>query len=383
MKAGLVRTIAAAFVAMILGASSALGQAPTPAPATSDQAASQLTPEQLDQMLAPIALYPDPLLAQVLMAATYPLEVVEADRWVQNPKNAAFKGDQLVEALKQQPWDPSVKSLVPFPQILRMMDNNLEWTERLGDAFLADQAGVMESIQRLRQRAKAAGKLSSTPQELVTMEEQAITIEPPGPEMVYVPLYEPSIPYGMWPYPACSPDYFPAFFDSAVIGDFGFCWLGVVVIAPLSGWNHWDWVHHRIDIDRARFTALNRNRPPIGGATWEHNPSHRHGVPYRNPAVRNRFAGSQQSPEIRRSFRGYPTGAAPQVRAPAPAVRRPKVLTPPPTPRSPPTFESFGRGSEVRMQTERGHASRMSMPTFAPRVSAPRFAPSGGARGRR
>ena len=156
MNVGLVRRIAGAFVAVILGASGALGE--DPAPAMSDQAVAQFTPEQLDQMLAPIALYPDPLLAQILMAATYPLEVVVADRWVQDRKNAALKGDRLTEALEQQPWDPSVKSLVPFPQILRMMDRNLEWTERLGDVFLANQAGVMDSVQRLRQRAEAAGK---------------------------------------------------------------------------------------------------------------------------------------------------------------------------------------------------------------------------------
>jgi Protein of unknown function (DUF3300) len=386
MNVGLVRRIAGAFVAVILGASGALGEGP--APAMSDQAVAQFTPEQLDQMLAPIALYPDPLLAQILMAATYPLEVVVADRWVQDRKNAALKGDRLTEALEQQPWDPSVKSLVPFPQILRMMDRNLEWTERLGDVFLANQAGVMDSVQRLRQRAEAAGKLRSTPQEAVMTEGQAIAIEPPSPEMVYVPVYDPSVVYGVWPYPAYPPYYFPDSFDGVVVGDFGFGWLGVAVIAPLWGWNHWDWVRHRIDIDRDRFAALNRNRPPIGGAAWEHDPSHRHGVAYRNPGVRDRFAGSKGAPELRRGFRGYPTGAALQ---PAPAVGHPQALRSLPTPRLPPAFESFGRGSDMRMQIERGHASRMSMPTFtpranaprfAPRASAPQFAPSGGGRGR-
>ncbi|MGC1578844.1 MAG: DUF3300 domain-containing protein, partial [Beijerinckiaceae bacterium] len=107
--------------------------------------------------MAPIALYPDPLLAEILMAATYPLEVVEADRWIQDPAHANLDRDRLTAVLEQEPWDPSVKSLVPFPQILKMMDFNLEWTERLGEAFLADQAGVMDSIQRLREEAKAAG----------------------------------------------------------------------------------------------------------------------------------------------------------------------------------------------------------------------------------
>jgi hypothetical protein len=121
--------------------------------------ASPLTAEQFDQLVAPIALYPDPLIAQILMAATYPLEVVEADRWLQIPANAALRGDALTAALQQLPWDPSIKSLVPFPQLLHMMDANLQWTEQLGDAFLAQQADVMDAVQRLRKRAQAAGAL--------------------------------------------------------------------------------------------------------------------------------------------------------------------------------------------------------------------------------
>jgi hypothetical protein len=153
--------VASAVIGIVLGASGAPGQGALgqdSVPMTTDQGVAQFSAEQLDQMLAPIALYPDPLLAQILMAATYPLEVVEADRWVHDLSNSELKSDRLTAALEQQPWDPSVKSLVPFHQILRMMDLNLEWTERLGDAFLADQPGVMDSIQRLRQRAQAAGK---------------------------------------------------------------------------------------------------------------------------------------------------------------------------------------------------------------------------------
>jgi Protein of unknown function (DUF3300) len=149
--------------------------APQPVPATG---ASPLTAEQLDQLVAPIALYPDPLVAQILMAATYPLEVVEVDRWLQTPANAALKGDALTAVLQQHPWDPSIKSLAPFPQLLRVMDSNLQWTEQLGDAFLAQQADVMDAVQRLRQRAQAAGSLASTPQQTVSTEDQEITIEP-------------------------------------------------------------------------------------------------------------------------------------------------------------------------------------------------------------
>ena len=158
------RAFRAAVIAAFMSLYSS-GALPQPAPAPG---ASALTAEQLDQLVAPIALYPDPLIAQILMAATYPLEVVEADRWLRIPANAALKGDALTAALQQQPWDPSVKSLVPFPQLLRMMDSNLHWTEQLGDAFLAQQADVMDAVQRLRQRAQAAGSLASTPQQTVS-----------------------------------------------------------------------------------------------------------------------------------------------------------------------------------------------------------------------
>src|SRR5580698_9318133 len=141
-------------------------------------AGQTLSEGQLDQLTAPIALYADPLLGQILMAATYPLEVVEAHRWLQDPANAALKGDQLVAALQQQSWDLSVKSLVPYPQILQMMDSDLDWTERIGDAFLGQQQAVMDSIQRLRKRAAGAGALTSTPQQTVSTEDQDIQIEP-------------------------------------------------------------------------------------------------------------------------------------------------------------------------------------------------------------
>ena len=164
---------------------SAAPQAESPtAPQT--KPASPLSPARLGQMLAPIALYPDDLLADILMAATYPLDVVEAARWLQGPQNAALKGDQLFAALQQKSWDPSVKSLAPFPRILRMLDANLEWTEQLGEAYLAYPAAVMDAVQRLRRRAQLAGRLVTTPQEIVRTEqeptriEKSITIEAPS-----------------------------------------------------------------------------------------------------------------------------------------------------------------------------------------------------------
>src|SRR5215472_12069466 len=188
------------------------GAAPAPAtpPAANPPAATApaaapaapvFKPEELDQLLAPIALYPDDLLAQVLMAATYPLEIVQADRWVKDPKNAKLKGEQLASALENQPWDPSVKSLVPFPQVLDMMSQQLDWTQKLGDAFLAQQKDVMDTVQRLRRKAQAAETLKTNEQQVVKTEpaSQTIVIQPANPQVVYVPAYNPTVVYGTWP----------------------------------------------------------------------------------------------------------------------------------------------------------------------------------------
>jgi len=363
MHARLIATIVGACILALTGGSGARAQPAAP-PA---QAAVTYPPEQLDQMLAPIALYPDPLLAQVLMAATYPLEVVEADRWVSTPANAALAGQRLAAALDPEPWDPSVKSLVPFPPILHMMDANLGWTEQLGEAFVANQAAVMDSVQRLRQRAETAGRLASTPQQVVTKEGPYIEIEPPGPETVYLPVYDPSFVYGVWPYPAYAPYYFPGYFPAVtVVGAIGYGWLSVTVAAPLWGWNHWNWSDHRIDLDRERFAALNGNRPPPG-TSWQFDPEHRRGVPYRTPALRERFASQSLTPEAQRGFRGYPTNRLPDVR-PAPTPALPHVIGP--SAPQPPVFESFGPGTEVRAETRRGIQSR---------IAAQRIAPKGGA----
>src|SRR6516165_1669322 len=205
---------AAAAVAVVLGlllTQTALGQqpgqpslAPTPPAAAQppeQPAASLFKPEELDQILAPIALYPDELIVQILTAATYPLEIVMAARWVADPKNAALNGDALEQALQAQSWDPSVKSLVPFPDVLKMMSDKLEWTQKLGDAFLAQQQDCFASIQRLRQRAQSAGKLTSTKQQTVSTQGPAIVIAPADQEVVYVPAYDPDVAYGTWPYP--------------------------------------------------------------------------------------------------------------------------------------------------------------------------------------
>src|SRR5215472_12201931 len=170
-----------------------------------------LKPEELDQVVAPIALYPDNLLAQVLMASAYPIDIVQAERWLQSHKN--LKGDQLKAAIAKEDWDDSVKSLMATPEVLAMMSEKLDWTEKLGDAVVDQQPDVMDAIQRLRAKAQANNKLTSTKQQTVKVDQvqgkQVIAIQPTDPDTVYVPYYDPAVVYGAWPYPDYPPYYWP------------------------------------------------------------------------------------------------------------------------------------------------------------------------------
>jgi len=357
--------------------------------------------QQIDQMTAPIALYPDQLVAQILMAATYPLEIVEANRWLKRPENAQLHGDPLAQALMLQSWDPSVKSLVNFPQVLTMMDTQLPWTEQLGDAFLAQQAAVMDSVQRLRQEAQGAGNLASSQQETVSNQDNAIAIAPVDPQVVYVPYYNPTLVYGTWPYPDYEPYYFPqpdGLFYAGLIG-FG---VGVAILDGFWGWDSWDWRNHHIDIDDRRFEFMNSGRSSGNGGVWAHDPGHRHGVPYNTSATRARFQGAAS--QARANFRGY----APQTQnfirqsstqrsnnfarqansvqrmqqAPTAAIRQRSQqmqMQSAPERQSSPAFESFARGSDVQAQSQRGTYSRSTM-SAAPARSAPAFG-GGGSRG--
>jgi Protein of unknown function (DUF3300) len=368
MKDGLIYRFAGAALAAALGVTPVGAQAP-PAEAQSplapqSQAAPQLTFQRLEQILAPIALYPDDLLADILMAATYPLDVVKAARWLQDSQNASLKGDSLFAALKQQDWDPSVKSLAPFPGILRMMDSNLEWTERLGEAFLADPGAVMDAVQRLRRRAQSAGRLASTPQEIVRTTEEVITIEAPGPEIVYVPVCDLSVAYGVWPYPAFPPYAFPAFFGDVAAGGLGCGWVGWPIIAPMFA--RIDFRKHLLRIDRDRFALLNRNRAPIGGEEWRHDPSRRGNVPYRDAAVNARFGGAARRPEIPLGSRGYSAGPLPLIDRPFASTWQERGLMP----RSegapvPPAYGVLSHGAEPRIPSLRGPSIRIPAPPLA------------------
>ena len=191
-----------AFVAILFSVCLVTG-VPAGAQTSPSQDAPRYSQDELDQLLAPIALYPDQLLAQVLIASTYPFEVALAARFVQ--QNPGLAGDALDEALAQRNWDPSVQSLAAFPQVLAMMNEKLDWTQQLGDAFLADEQRVMDTVQSLRRRAENAGNLYSTPQQTVMSEQNQITIQPTQPDIVYVPVYDPQVLYGPWWAPAYPP----------------------------------------------------------------------------------------------------------------------------------------------------------------------------------
>ncbi|OGQ85507.1 MAG: hypothetical protein A2512_00605 [Deltaproteobacteria bacterium RIFOXYD12_FULL_56_24] len=283
--------------------------------------------EELVQMLAPIALYPDSLVAQILMASTYPLEVVEAERWLRD--NEGLEGDALSDALRDKPWDPSLKSLCYFPDVLIAMSENLDQTRKLGDAFLAQEQEVMATVQELRQRALEQGNLETTPEQKVIVEREIIRVEPASPQVVYVPVYDPYYVYGPWWYPAYPPYYwhYPRYpFAGGVYFGFG---PRVFIGLDLFSWVWFDWHVHRVNIDVPRTYRFHRYpvRPSYERHYWRHEPSHRRGVAYRDRKTGEHFgvpAPRLQSP--RSETRGYPVGTedrrAPATTAPAPDRKR-------------------------------------------------------------
>jgi hypothetical protein len=302
-----------------------------PVPVFAQSSVPVFRQEELDQILAPIALYPDSLLAQVLMAATYPLEVVQADRWVKQNRN--LPPEALNDALDRQNWDPSVKALAPFPDVLSMMSERLDWTQRVGDAFLAQEAAVMDTVQQLRAKAYAAGNLRSTQQQTVSREGTIIIVEPANPQVVYVPVYNPAVVYGGWWYPAYPPvvvyPYSPGAVIAAGIITFG---IGIAIASAWNhGWGRWDWGHRNVYVNVNRTVNINRtttviNTRDIRTTTWQHDPGHRKGVAYRDPGTREKFAPTnRQGVDNRRDFRGYdqtgPARPGPSVSRPSPAAR--------------------------------------------------------------
>jgi hypothetical protein len=264
--------------------------------------------EELDQMLAPIALYPDSLIAQILMASTYPLEVVQAERWMQ--QNKTLTGDALDDALKEKSWDPSIKSLCHFPDVLFAMSDKLDQTSKLGDAFLGQKDDVMATIQDLRRKAETQGNLKTTKEQKVIHEEDAIRIEPADQRVVYVPVYDPLYVYGPWWYPAYPPYYW--YYPPGVIITGGFISFGPRFFIGIDwfAWSWFDWHRHYIYIDvhkARRFHRFPDRQYSDQRFFWRHDPVHRRGVAYRDRRTSERFG---TRPYTRRSpgpeMRGYP-----------------------------------------------------------------------------
>ncbi|HTY21390.1 MAG TPA: DUF3300 domain-containing protein [Geobacteraceae bacterium] len=275
-----------------------------------------LSREELAQLLAPIALYPDELVSQILIASTYPLEIVQADRWAQQNKN--LKGDALTKELEKQSWDPSVKSLVNFPSVLSAMSQKLDLTSKVGDAFLAQQKDVMDTIQQLRRRAYDAGNLKTSKEQKVVVEKETIVIQPASPQVVYVPTYSTTVVYGTWPYPAYPPAYYypppPAYYPA-------FTFAAGVALGAAWGyaWSNCNWGGGSVNYNVNRNTNINnsinrsnyaRQQPAGGGGNWQHNPEHRKGVAYRDNATAKKFGQSPgQSMQGRgNASRGYGDG---------------------------------------------------------------------------
>ena len=310
--------------ALAISGFSALAQQPPQAPPQS--AAQPLGQGQLAELLAPIALYPDALVAQILTASTYPLEVVEAARWVKDHPD--LKGDALQDAMQQQPWDASVKGLTAVPQVLAMMNDKLDWTQRVGEAFLAQPNDVTNAIQQLRAKAAANGNLKSS-RELKVSSAAApppppmappppgvdpamlppppppdyIMIEPADPDMFYVPIYDPTVVYGPWPWPAYAPFFWypPGYVVGAAIFGFG---VGYLVGAAL--WAHYDWRAGRINIDVARYNRFNHaHLAATGGfSNWQFNAAHRGAVGFRNVTLQHQFGTTGTRGTFQGTFQG-------------------------------------------------------------------------------
>jgi uncharacterized membrane protein YgcG len=318
----------------VAGQATIQAQTPPAQPAATAAPAPNKTPpfkkEELEAILAPIALYPDALLAQIFMASTYPLEVVEAARW--SKEHPEVKGDAVAGAVQSQTWDPSVKSLVAFPSVLAQMNEKIDWTQKLGDAFLAQQKEVMQAVQILRNKAKETGNLKST-KEVTVKEEpapagspapQTIIIESPDPEVVYVPSYNPTVVYGAWAYPYYPPYayYPPAYYGGAMFWSFT---AGVVVGGAI--WGNCNWGGNDVDIDINRQNNFNRNEINTGDRnrnnvnsgnragnnsagnkqSWNHDSSHRKGVGYKDSATQQKYnrGANQQNVAAREQYRGH------------------------------------------------------------------------------
>ena len=360
--------------ACVLAAGVADAQGPPPPDAMPypSQPATPLSQDQLDALLAPIALYPDQLLSQVLIASTYPLEVVEAARFVQ--QNPGLEADALDQALAGKNWDPSVQSLAAFPQVLAMMNDKLDWTQQVGDAFLANQEQVMQTVQSLRARAQAAGNLQSNEQQRVIEQDRSIVIEPAQPQFVYVPVYNPLVIYGPWWAPAYRPWYWypPPVYGYPPLGPaFG---VGIVWgTAWAVSYNHWGWARPNwhggtinVNVSNNYFFNRPQYRDRYQGGTWQHFPEHRRGVAYRDVNVQNQYVRTNNAGvQSREAYRGRD-------------VSRPTAQPVPGAAQRPATFERAPVGSAQRPTERPATMDRPSPTTPANAMVRPSPSPSAG-----
>jgi hypothetical protein len=393
-------------------------QQPPQQPVDTGQPVPLLSAPQLDNLVAPIALYPDPLLSQVLVATTYPLEVVEAYQWQQ--ANPGLTGPALTQAAQQQNWDPSVQALVMFPDVLKQLNQDITWTTNLGNAYLAQPQDVMNSIQQLRLQAQQRGQLASTPQQTVTVADQAgqpeVIIEPANPDVIYVPAYDPTwfwgpavyYPYPRWYYPRRTAGLFFGFGPGINVGAyFGGGW---------GGWGGWGWrpqwrsravVVNNTFIERNHFNAA-RIPNRAGTTVWSHDAFHRHGVPYPAQALTQRYRPNVQQnlrPRVPDQARVAPLARIAPRPAPSPGV----FARPAPAPRAfspqtpafrPPTeqmgnrhvapntpsrnrsvFSGIENGGAARSHINRGYSSLGPARAAGPRMAAPSGGRSGGGSG--
>jgi hypothetical protein len=346
-----------------------------PAHSAPEPQSKPFSQEQIEQILAPIALYPDSLLTQVLMASTYPLEIVQADRWFKQNKDK--KGDALAKVLEVQPWDPSVKSLVNFPQVLAMMSEKLDWTQKLGDAFLAQQKDVMNTVQKLRAKAQASGNLKTTKEHVVKVEKEVIIIEPASPQVIYVPTYNPTVVYGVWAYPAYPP--YPVYPPGYVATTAAFSFAAGAAVGAAWGyaWGNANWHGGDVDIDvnknininntidRSKYQNQHQGKGQInqsGKGTWQHDASHRGGVAYRDQGTAQKYnrGTSPDAAKSREAYRGKASQGAPSTQSPGArqgAMNRGGQQN---------AFAGVDRGGAARRESNRGQASRHSMASAQP-----------------
>ena len=316
------RVFTAILCIAILVPGNAMAEQTQPSATQTTQTAVKLPPEQLDSLVAPIALYPDPLLTQTLVASTYPLELIQLKQWLDQHKD--LKDKALADAVQKEDWDPSIQSLAALPDLVKQLADNIKWTADLGNAFLAQQSDVMDAVQRMRKKAKDGGKLKSSEQQKVETQvvenKQVIVIEQANPEVIYVPSYNPTVVYGtpLYPYP---PIYYPppGYYAAGMAISFG---IGVAMGAFWGGgWGYGcGWGGNNVYVNHNNFNGGNRNNigngnvgngnrgngnrpstlPSRGGAgnNWQHNPKHRGGAPYGDRGTADRFGGTTRGDSV-------------------------------------------------------------------------------------